>query len=137
MDCLFCKIVSGEIPSHRIYEDEFVYAFLDIYPSSEGHAIVLPKKHIPRFTAMEGPEAASLFESVSRVAKAVEKALDVPGMNIGINNGEVAGQSVPHVHVHIVPRRENDEGGSMHSIVETHPDTGNLSELADRIKKAF
>ncbi|MDW7732107.1 MAG: HIT family protein [Methanolobus sp.] len=137
MDCLFCKIVSGEIPSNKVYEDDFVYAFLDIYPCSEGHTIVLPKEHIPRFTDMRESDAKSLFGSVNKVAKAVEKALDVPGMNIGINNGEVAGQSVPHVHVHIIPRRENDNGGSMHTIVATHPNTDNIIELADKIKKAF
>jgi histidine triad (HIT) family protein len=137
MDCLFCKIISGEIPSYKIYEDDFAYAFLDIYPTSEGHTIVLPKKHFQRFTEMSEEEASSLFASVNRVAKAVEKALDVPGSNIGLNNGEVAGQSVPHVHVHIIPRRAKDKGGSMHTIVNQHPDTGNISELAEVIKKAF
>jgi len=137
MDCLFCKIVSGEIPSHKVYEDEFVYAFLDIYPCSEGHTIVLPKKHIPRFTEMEKSDASSLFESVNRISKAVEKTLNAPGLNIGINNGEVAGQTVPHVHVHIIPRAEDDGGGSMHTIVETHPSTENIAKLADRISKEF
>ncbi|AFV22293.1 histidine triad (HIT) protein [Methanolobus psychrophilus R15] len=136
MDCLFCKIVSGAIPSYKIYEDDLVYAFLDIYPTSEGHTIVLPKKHFQQFTQMSEEDASSLFASVNKIAKAVEKALDVPGSNIGLNNGEVAGQSVPHVHVHIIPRRVNDEGGSMHTIVNQHPDTGNISELAEVIKKA-
>jgi histidine triad (HIT) family protein len=136
MDCLFCKIVSGAIPSYQIYEDDFVYAFLDIYPTSEGHTIVLPKKHFQRFTQMSEEDASSLFASVNKIAKAVEKALDVPGSNIGLNNGEVAGQSVPHVHVHIIPRRVNDKGGSMHTIVNQHPDTGNIGELAEVIKKA-
>ncbi|TGC09208.1 HIT family protein [Methanolobus halotolerans] len=137
MDCLFCKIISGEIPSHKIYEDEFVYAFLDIYPCSEGHTIILPKEHIPRYTNMEETDSASLFKAVNKVAKVVERTLNVPGLNIGINNGEVAGQSVPHVHVHIIPRRENDNGGSMHTIVETHPNTDNIGELAEVIRKAF
>ncbi|MBN2109925.1 MAG: HIT family protein [Methanosarcinaceae archaeon] len=137
MDCLFCKIVSGEIPSYKVYEDDFVYAFLDIYPCSEGHTIVLPKKHIPSFTDMEESDASKLFGSVNRVAKTVEMILDVPGLNIGINNGEIAGQSVPHVHVHIIPRREDDNGGSMHTIVETHPDKKNIAELAEKIKNAF
>lgn len=137
MDCLFCKIVSGEVPSYKVYEDDIAYAFLDIYPTSEGHTIVLPKKHSMRFTEMSEAEVSSLFASVSKVARAVEKALDVPGSNIGLNNGEVAGQCVPHVHVHIIPRRVNDKGGSMHTIVNQHPDTGNLGELADIIRKAF
>ena len=86
---------------------------------------------------MDESESASLFKSVNRVAKAVEKTLNVPGLNIGVNNGEVAGQSVPHVHVHIIPRRENDDGGSMHTIVEAHPDTDNISDLAEKIKNAI
>ncbi|WP_340818355.1 HIT family protein [Methanolobus sp. WCC4] len=137
MDCLFCKIVAGEIPSHKVYEDEFVYAFLDIYPCSEGHTIVLPKKHFGRFTDMDGEEAAALFSSVNRVAKTVEKTLGLEGMNIGINNGEIAGQTVPHVHVHIIPRRAGDGEGNMHTIVELHPSTDNLPELAEKISKSF
>jgi histidine triad (HIT) family protein len=86
---------------------------------------------------MSEEDASSLFASVNKIAKAVEKALDVPGSNIGLNNGEVAGQSVPHVHVHIIPRRVNDKGGSMHTIVNQHADTGNINELAGIIKKAF
>ncbi|MEZ5335329.1 MAG: HIT family protein [Methanolobus sp.] len=137
MDCLFCKIVAGEIPSHKVYEDESVYAFLDIYPCSEGHVIVLPKKHFDRFNDMDEQSAATLFASVNRIAKVVEKTLGLEAMNIGINNGEIAGQTVPHVHVHIIPRREGDGGGNMHTIVELHPSTDKLPELAERLSKAF
>lgn len=137
MDCLFCKIIAGDIPSHTIYEDDFVYAFLDIYPCSEGHTIVLPKQHFTRFTDMSEKEAASLFSSVNKIAKVVEDALELDAMNIGINNGEIAGQTVPHVHVHIIPRRDNDNGGSMHTIVETKPNTDNLAELAEKISNSF
>ena len=137
MDCLFCKIVAGEIPSHKVYEDDFVYAFLDIYPSSEGHTIVLPKQHFTRFTDMSEKEAASLFASVNKIAKTVENTLKLEGMNVGINNGEIAGQTVPHVHVHIIPRRAGDGEGNMHTIVELHPSTNHLAELAERISKSF
>ena len=137
MDCLFCKIVAAEIPSNKIYEDDFAYAFLDIYPCSEGHSIVLPKQHFEKFTDMSAEDAASLFASVNKVAKSVEKTLGLEGMNIGINNGEIAGQTVPHVHVHIIPRRAGDGGGNMHTIVEMHPSTENLAELAARISSSF
>ncbi len=137
MDCLFCKIVAGEIPSHKVYEDEDVYAFLDIYPCSEGHTVVLPKKHIGRFTDMEEGEAASLFMKVNRIARTVEKELGLEGMNIGINNGEIAGQTVPHVHVHIIPRRTGDGEGNIHTIVELHPSTDNIEEVAASLNKAF
>lgn len=137
IDCLFCKIVAGEIPSHKVYEDDFVYAFLDIYPCSEGHTIVLPKKHFSRFTEMEEKDAAALFTSVNIIAKTVERTLGLEGMNIGINNGEIAGQTVPHVHVHIIPRRAGDGEGNMHTIVEMHPSTDDLPELAKTIREAF
>ncbi|WP_340637504.1 HIT family protein [Methanolobus psychrotolerans] len=137
MDCLFCKIVAGEIPSHKVYEDEFVYAFLDIFPCSEGHTIVLPKKHTGKFTDMKKKDAASLFFAVNKIAKKLEKTLGLEGMNIGINNGEIAGQTVPHVHVHIIPRRAGDGEGNMHTIVELHPPTDNLAELAETIRKSF
>ncbi len=137
MDCLFCKIVAGEIPSNKVYEDDFVYAFLDIFPCSKGHTIVLPKKHFGRFTDMSEGDAASLFASVNKIAKTVEKTLGLEGMNIGINNGEIAGQTVPHVHVHIIPRRVGDGEGNMHTIVELHPSTDNIAELAESIRKAF
>ncbi|WP_406661816.1 HIT family protein [Methanolobus sp. ZRKC3] len=137
MDCLFCKIVAGEIPSHKVYEDDFVYAFLDIYPCSEGHTIVLPKQHFTRFTDMDEKDAANLFAAVNKVVKNVEKILELEGANIGINNGEIAGQTVQHVHVHIIPRREGDNGGSMHTIVGTKPSRDNLAELAENIRNSF
>ncbi|MCD4703313.1 MAG: HIT family protein [Methanosarcinaceae archaeon] len=137
MDCLFCKIIAGEIPSYKVYEDEFVYAFLDINPTSRGHTVVIPKIHIERFTEMAPEDVGRLFRSVSQVARGIEQILSIHGSNIGINNGEVAGQIVPHVHVHIIPRREDDNGGSMHSIVNMPGDTSDLEELADVIRGAF
>lgn len=130
MDCLFCKIVSGEIPSYKVYEDSSTLAFLDINPVSRGHTVVLPKVHTGSFTEMVPDDAGLLFAAVNRVMKAVLKTLGAPAANVGLNNGEIAGQSVPHVHVHIIPRYENDGGGSMHTIVDGEADTGELEELA-------
>jgi histidine triad (HIT) family protein len=135
MDCIFCKIISGSIPSHKVYENDSVFAFLDIYPCSEGHTIVMPKKHIGLFTEMTEKDASDLFASVNIISKAVSRAFNLDGMNIGMNVGEVAGQSVPHVHVHIIPRKRGDNGGSMHNIVETNPGNENLADIADRIKE--
>jgi len=137
MECLFCKIINGEIPSHKVYEDEHVYAFLDIYPTSRGHTVVLPKEHITSFLEMNEEKAAELFASVNRIAKQVIKTTEAPATNIGINNGLVAGQTVPHVHVHIIPRYKNDGGGSMHTIVDSNPDTGELEQLAASIYSRF
>ncbi len=134
-NCLFCKIISGEIPSYRIYEDDAVYAFLDIYPASEGHTLVAPKKHFSNFTDMKAEDVALLFEASRKVTAAVEKAFSAEGSNIGINNGEVAGQEVPHVHVHVIPRKKGDGGRGIKSIVWTEPDTTNLGEVAEKIRK--
>ncbi|AKB75906.1 purine nucleoside phosphoramidase [Methanosarcina lacustris Z-7289] len=136
-NCLFCKIISGEIPSYRIYEDDAVYAFLDIYPASEGHTLVAPKKHFSNFTDMNAEDVALLFEAARKVTAAVENAFSAEGSNIGINNGEVAGQDVPHVHVHVIPRRKGDGGRGIKSIVWTETDTTNLEEVAEKIRKAL
>lgn len=134
-NCLFCKIISGKIPSNKIYEDDAVFAFLDIYPASEGHTLVAPKKHFSTFTDMNAEDVASLFEAARKVTTAVEKALSAEGSNIGINNGKVAGQEVPHVHVHIIPRKKGDGGRGIKSIVWTEPDTANLEEVAEKIRR--
>ncbi len=134
-NCLFCKIISGEVPSKRVYEDDSVYAFLDIYPASEGHTLVAPKKHFSSFTDMNAEDVARLFEAARKITAAVEIAFLAEGSNIGINNGEVAGQEVPHVHVHVIPRKKGDGGRGIKSIVWTEPDRTNMDEVAEKIRK--
>lgn len=136
-DCLFCKIVSGKIPSYKVYEDDAVFAFLDINPASEGHTLIAPKKHFNKFTDMSAKDVASLFEVARKITAAVEKTLLAEGSNIGINNGEVAGQEIPHVHVHVIPRRRGDGGRGIKSIVWTEPDTTNLEAVSEKIRKAL
>lgn len=136
-NCLFCKIISGEIPSNKVYEDNAVFAFLDIYPASEGHTLIAPKKHYSNFTDMSTEDVASLFEAARKITAAVEKTFSAQGSNIGINNGEVAGQEVPHVHVHVIPRKKGDGGRGIKSIVWTEPDITNLERIAEKIKKAL
>ncbi len=133
MDCLFCKIINGDIPSYKVYEDASTYAFLDINPCSEGHTVVLPKEHLESFNDMGPEEIAALFISVSRINKAIIKVLGVDGSNIGLNVGLAAGQVIPHVHVHIIPRTEGDGGGSMHSIISTETASTDLEALAKKI----
>jgi len=136
-NCLFCKIIKGEIPAKIVYEDDFTVAFLDISPCAEGHTVVIPKQHFEKFTDMKEKDAGNLFASVQKVAKAVEKALNIQASNIGLNNGKAAGQEVPHVHIHIIPRKEGDKGGAIQSIIQACPKTDNLEELKEKIKKAF
>ncbi|HOW14090.1 HIT family protein [Methanosarcina sp.] len=134
-NCLFCKIISGEIPSKLVYEDDYVYAFLDIYPASEGHTLVAPRKHFSSFTDMGPEDVARLFEAARKITAAVEKAFSADGSNIGINNGEAAGQEVPHVHVHVIPRKKGDGGRGIKSIVWAEPDRSNLEDIAEKIRK--
>ncbi len=102
--CLFCKIIAGEIPSKKVYEDENVFAFLDINPRNPGHTLVIPKKHYATMLDMPGKEVGRLFESASMVAHAVQKGTNADGLSIVQSNGKAAGQVVTHVHVHIIPR---------------------------------
>lgn len=136
-DCLFCKIISGEIPAKIVYEDDTSIAFLDIAPCTEGHTVVIPKKHYENFTDMNEKDAGNLFASVKKIASAVEKATGADGSNIGLNNGKAAGQEVPHVHIHIIPRKDGDNGGAIQSIITTNPKTDNLDILKEKIKGCF
>ncbi|MGB9667403.1 MAG: HIT family protein [Thermosulfidibacteraceae bacterium] len=106
--CVFCRIVKGELPSTKIYEDENFLAFLDIAPVNKGHTLVIPKKHSETFLDLTPVEAGKLFEVVNKVAKAVKESLDADGLNILVNCGEASGQEVFHVHVHIIPRFYTD-----------------------------
>ena len=117
-NCVFCKIVKGEIPCHKVFENDDVLAFLDIEPCSDGHTIVIPKRHIEHFEDMSPEYSGKLFSGVNKVYREVLKKLKIPAANVGFNNHAPAGQVVSHMHVHIIPRRDDDEGGSMHSIVK-------------------
>jgi histidine triad (HIT) family protein len=107
-DCLFCKIIAGEIPSYNIYEDGEITAFLDISPVNNGHTLVLPKKHVENLLEMDDETISSVFIKVRDISKAVMKSMNADGFNIEINNYKAAGQLVDHAHIHIVPRFESD-----------------------------
>ncbi len=108
-DCIFCKIISGEMTSFTIYEDEEFKVILDRFPSSLGHLLVLPKKHIENIFEMPIEKGGRLFELVIKMASVMKKEFRCDGVNILQNNGEAAGQSVNHFHVHIIPRYNNDK----------------------------
>ena len=129
MDCLFCKIVSGEIPSKKIYDDAHTFAFLDINPCTKGHTLVIPKKHHASLKAMPADEASALFAAALAIEKRIVDALQAAGANIGINDGRAAGQEVQHVHVHVIPRYSQDGGGAMQSIVHMHVDRQAFDEV--------
>ncbi|HUV81476.1 MAG TPA: HIT family protein [archaeon] len=107
-DCIFCKIIKGEIPSYTIYQDDKTLAFLDINPNSVGHALVIPKKHVKTIVEMRDEDVEAVFKSVKKVVKAIDAALTPDGLNLVVNQGEVAGQVVQHFHCHVIPRTVGD-----------------------------
>ncbi|MBW2977881.1 HIT family protein [Candidatus Woesearchaeota archaeon] len=107
-DCIFCKIINGEIPASKVYEDEKVLAFLDIAPVNKGHTLVIPKKHHETLLDMPDNLLADVMKATKKVAKAVIKAARTDGFNIMQSNKQTAGQVVPHFHLHIIPRLEKD-----------------------------
>lgn len=114
-DCIFCKIVKGDIPSYKIYEDEKVYAFLDINPLSKGHILVLPKEHYENIYDVPKDLYSYMFTVVKKIVENVNGKYKPKGMFVNQNNGTIAGQSIFHVHVHIKPiydesQRHTEEG---------------------------
>ena len=129
-DCLFCAIVAGEIPSFKVYEDDFVLAYLDINPFTKGHVLVIPKMHSTGLLDTDDDVLAAVVMRVKKVAAHMKASLSCDGFNILQNNGEAAGQTVKHVHFHIVPR--NGTGGLG---FENHAgDMQALDELAGRLR---
>lgn len=124
MDCIFCKIVEGKIPSIKLYEDEGVLAFMDIRPGNRGHCLVIPKKHAADIFEMQEPELKLIGPALKRLATACRDGLGADGVNIIQSNGAAAFQSVFHIHFHILPRYEGD------SIkLPWHPDAADPKEL--------
>jgi histidine triad (HIT) family protein len=111
MDCVFCKIVKGEIPSHKIYEDEEFLAFLDIQPVNPGHVLLIPKSHSENLVDAPEEVLQKILPLSRKLAGATVAALGAEGFNLTVNNGQVAGQVVFHLHVHIIPRMPGDGHG--------------------------
>lgn len=107
-DCIFCKIVAGEIPSFKLYEDEHTLAFMDINPANRGHALTIPKAHTPNLFEAPDEILASAVATARKVAKAVQKTVNPDGINLVQANGPGAAQSVFHLHLHVVPRFTDD-----------------------------
>lgn len=129
-DCIFCAIAAGEIPSFKVYEDDFVLAYLDINPFSKGHTLVIPKAHTTGLLDTPDDTLAAVIARVKKVAAHLKQALLCDGFNILQNNGVAAGQTVMHVHFHIVPRYGNEQLS-----FENHKgDMDELKALAEKIR---
>ncbi len=115
-DCVFCKIVSGKLPSYKVYEDERHIAFLDINPFSVGHTLVCPRRHGETLWDMDEHEIAEIFKVASKVSMGVVAATNADGFRIMQNNGEAANQAVAHIHVHVIPHKMEDKGKFMNRL---------------------
>jgi len=107
-DCIFCKIIAGEIPSAKVYEDEYTLAFMDISPIIKGHTLVIPKFHHDPITKTPDEVLSRCIVMAKRVAQAQINVLDADGVNLHQANGAAAGQVVPHIHFHVIPRYDDD-----------------------------
>lgn len=136
-DCIFCGIVAGEVPGHVVYGDDDVRAFLDANPLARGHTLVVPTDHHERVRDMPADTGRAVFDTMRRLAPAVETAVDADGTTIGVNDGEAAGQEIPHVHGHVIPRQAEDGAGAIHSMRWPRPDVEDEFEaIADAIREA-
>src|SRR5881628_2135248 len=135
MSCIFCRIVNGEIPAEVVAREPEVTAFLDVQPLADGHVLVVPRAHVAAVEDLEPAAADALFRTVVRLAGPVREALGAAGTTIGVNNGEATGQTIAHVHVHIVPRWPDDGAGSIHTIFPRRT-RRSLAEVGAAIRRA-
>lgn len=131
--CIFCKIINGEIPSFKIYENDDVLCFLDISASTPGHTLVIPKKHYENIFDLDSTMASKLIQAAQVVAKIQKEKLGVAAVNLINNSGELAGQSVMHFHLHVIPRYEND--GIKIAPKANDPDFKSLAEICQKMQK--
>ena len=131
-DCVFCKIVTGEIPSFTLFEDEATLAFMDINPANEGHALVIPKEHAVDLYSISDEALARTLLTAKKVAAAVARTLNPDGLNLVQCNGPAAAQSVMHFHVHVLPRVK-DDGLAMNWGLKLG-DIDAIGRLAERIR---
>ena len=134
-DCIFCKIVAGEIPCFKLWEDDRALSFMDINPYNDGHCLVITKAHTENLFATEDADLAACIAAAKRVAGAVDAALSPDGINLVQANGPAAGQSVFHFHIHIFPRAADDR--AMMNWAFQEGDMARVGDLAERIREAL
>lgn len=133
--CIFCEIIAGRADASAVYEDDDVLAFLDLFPINPGHALAIPKRHAASLAELEGADGERVFAAAQRVAAALRKSgVRCEGVNLFLADGEVAGQEVFHVHIHIIPRYEGD-GFGLRIPNKGMADRDALNEIADRTRR--
>ncbi|WP_027179749.1 HIT family protein [Maridesulfovibrio bastinii] len=130
-DCIFCKIIKGEIPCFKIYETDKIFCFLDIGPVNKGHALVIPKEHYENLWALPDDLGKEIFKACKTVGKAIVEATKADGLNVIMNNNKAAGQLVFHAHFHLIPRFDND--GHEHWKQQEYPNMDEPAGLAEKI----
>jgi histidine triad (HIT) family protein len=135
-DCIFCKIVRGEVPATKVYEDDDTLAFMDIGPVVKGHTLVIPKRHYDPISGTPTAVLHKLIEVVKRIAEAQYKGLKADGINVTQANGAAAGQVVPHIHFHVIPRFTTD-GHHWNWAPKKYDQPAEMRTLADRIRAAL
>ncbi|MGD6777102.1 MULTISPECIES: HIT family protein [Bacillaceae] len=137
-DCIFCKIIDGDIPAAKVYEDEHVLAFLDISQVTKGHTLVIPKVHKENIYELTPEIAENLFKVVPKIANSIKEQFEPIGLNLLNNNGEAAGQSVFHYHLHILPRYGKGDGfGAVWKSNQSDYTTQDLQEIATKINQGI
>jgi histidine triad (HIT) family protein len=121
LTCVFCKIIKGQTPARILNQDDLAIAMLDAFPLAGGHTLVVPKIHYSKIQDMDRDSSVSVFLLVRKISAALEKAVNVNSATIAIHNGKDAGQEIPHLHVHIIPRTKEDGAGPVHSMFEKRP----------------
>jgi histidine triad (HIT) family protein len=134
--CVFCKIIDGEVPALKVYEDGKALAFLDIHPSAPGHTLIIPKAHVAKVEDLSDEDAKALFMVLHRIVGKIQEAVDAPSSTIGINNGKESGQEIPHVHIHVIPRSRGDKGGIIQGVSRIHKriEKDDMEKIAERIR---
>jgi histidine triad (HIT) family protein len=135
--CIFCAIAAGKVKAEKVYEDERVVAFLDINPSAPGHTLIIPRAHAARIEDLSVEDAIALFAALHRLAKPIREAMGAEAATVGINDGPESGQVIPHVHIHVIPRRSGDGGAIVQSLARhlSRPSQEELRETAERIRR--
>ncbi len=131
-DCLFCKIVAGETPSEKVYEDEKSYAFLDIKPVNPGHILLIPKEHYANLHEIPDEDLSHMAPILKKLAAAAKEAVNADGINIHMNNGGYAGQLIFHAHFHVITRHKDD--GHTHWVGSPYKE-GEMEKTAQKIRE--
>ena len=136
-ECIFCKIALKKIKTNIIIENDKAMAFLDAFPLSKGHTLVIPKAHYSKIQELDENSSQSVFNLVLKISSPIEKATGVNSTTIAIHNGKEAGQEIPHVHIHVIPRKSGDGAGPVHSMFRNKPDVNSfdVSSLVEDIKR--